>query len=54
VKIPCSKDKLARRGALLEAAMSVDGSSLRALLRVMGTGRHNLSRAIKQKQLVQN
>jgi hypothetical protein len=47
VKNPCSKDKLARKGALLELAMSIDGSSLWALSRVLGISHHNLSQAIE-------
>ncbi len=47
VKNPCSKEKLVRRGTLLEVAMNVDTSSLWALLRVFGIGCHHLSCAIE-------
>jgi hypothetical protein len=43
MKNPCSKDNLARRGALLKVAMNVDGSNLGALSRVLGTSYQNFS-----------
>jgi hypothetical protein len=55
MKNPHSKDKLARKGTLFEAIVSVvDGGSLWALSQVLGIGHHNLSHAVEQWQLVEN
>jgi hypothetical protein len=55
VKNPHWKDKLARKGTLFEAIVSVvDGGSLWTLSQVLGIGRHNLSHAVEQRQLVEN
>jgi hypothetical protein len=54
VKNPCSKYKLARKGALIDVAANVNTSSLRVLSWVLGISCHNLSCTIKQRRLVQN
>jgi hypothetical protein len=55
VKNPHSKYKLARKGTLLEIAISVvGGGSLQTLSQVLDTSRHNFTSAVEQWQLVEN
>ncbi len=50
VKNPHSKDKMARKGTLLETTISVvDGGNLWTLSQVLGTRCHNLSHAVEQR-----
>ena len=54
VKNPHSKDKLARKITLLEAAAHVDKIDLRALPRVLGTNLKNIHAAVMKRQSLES
>lgn len=54
LKIPTSREKLVRKTTLLEAAISTNVPGVRALSRVLGTKKSNISNAIQRRQILES